>query len=698
MKLKTADFPSIFWKWNDRLVPRDIARRVRDLHAWGIRSFLIHPMPDDFRKEDFFGGMTTPYLSPAFFRAVRAAVEQAAELGMEVWIYDEAGWPSGQAGGLILRKWPQLRARVMTPDGLRETTPARADLLHPETTPRFLELTHERYRRAVGEFFGTVIPGVFTDEPTVPGQVGTPRLPWTPDLPEEFARRTGRELEPLLPALFGRGRTPAADQARRAFAEVWTSLFAERFFDPMRRYCHAHGLVLVGHLLGDQSLRGHARCNGDFLKIIGRLDEPGIDTVWGQISPGRRREFFPTFASSALTRPGQRCWSEPFAAYGFGLTVQEMKRVADIQLAQGINKFAPMYVQLSRRAGRWIGTGTRCLDWAPDAAAYPLLDRYLAETGRHIREARLFRPVRVPYPVRDLWARYGRRTSTPFNRLAGELLGRNVGFLFDPQAPAAGVEELTRAFEAAWPFSQRITCSPEIRWIALTGRGGKNRVFCINDGLRTGWITMTPARITWRLAPGESRFLSLDSPEPDPEEKVVRKLTAWEMTPVCQWVLRDGQPEPRPSVRPEWRPVRLGNWSSSLGPWFSGAVCYRTTFHWKRGGGIPWLDLGRVAHAASCRLNGIPLGQAAWAPFRFSLARALRPGSNTLEVEVQGSLANLFTDPKTRKELGKRGWWNVYLQRSAALERRRTVNGLLGPVTLISAGKKVDGENVLTDI
>lgn len=683
MTLTTADYPSIFWKWNDRLNPKAIRAQVRVLHTWGIRSFLIHPMPDDFRKEDFIGGMTTPYLSPAFFSAVRAAVQEAADQGMQVWLYDEAGWPSGLAGGLILKKWPHLQAQVMTPEGLHSPSPSRTDLLNPETTRRFLELTHRRYQAAVGDFFGSVIPGFFTDEPDVPGQVGTQALPWTPDLPAEFARRTGRNLIPLLPALFGRGRGAAAREARIAFAEVWTSLFAERFFDPMRTFCHAHGLRLVGHLLGDQSLRAHARCSGDYYKIIRRLDEPGIDVIWGQIHPRRPRAFFPTFASSAIRRIGQRCWSEPFAAYGFGLTVQEMKRVTDMQLVQGVNKFAPMYVQLSQRDGRWVGTGTRCLDRAPDAAAYPVLDRYLAESGRRIRESRLFRPARVRYPIRELWAQYGRSASAPFNRLANELTRRNVGFVFDPDAPEPDVETLTRLFHDSWPFAQRVEASPEIRWTALTTRTGKGFVFCVNAGNRPGTLSMKPARLSWKLAPGESRFLSLDHPEPDPRWTPRQRLTSWELTPVSQWVLQDGTPTPADLPDLNWQPTRPGSWSKQLGPHFSGTVRYRTSFSWKKGTAT-WLDLGRVAHAAACRVNDQPVGLAAWAPFRFDLSAALQPGLNTLEIDVFGSLANLITDPATETELKRRGWWNVYFERSAALEKLRTTAGLLGPVTLLS--------------
>lgn len=682
MKLETEDYPSVFWKWNDRLTAKNVRAGVEKFKRDGIRSFLIHPLPDHFRKEDFFGGMTTPYLSDAFFAAVRVAVKRAAELDLQVWLYDEGGWPSGRAGGLIVKKWPHLRARVMTPGGPEFSTPERTDLLNPETTRRFIELTHERYREVVGEYFGSVIPGFFTDEPDVPGQVGTDRIPWTADMAEVFKDRTGEDLEPLLPCLFGRGRDEKARQARIRYVDVWTSLFAERFFDPLRSFCHQHSLLLVGHLLGDQSLRGHARCAGDFFKIIRSLDEPGIDVIWGQMDTVRSGAFFPSFASSALQRPGQRCWSEPFAAFGTGLTVQEMKRLCDLQLLQGINKFAPMYIQMSRRDGRWVGTGTRGLDFAPDAGHYADLEGYLAASGRRLRQGQLFRPIRAPYPIRELWAQYGRSASDPFNRLAKTLIRRNIGFVFDAEAKEDRIEVLARKFQTLWRFPQRVESSPRVRWTALTTPDGRPELFCVNAGSRSGKVRMKPAGITWTLAPGESRFLSLDDPQPDPELRQTLVLKNWEIRMLCQWKLLNGTPTPVEKNGRAWKACPLGSWSSILGAWFSGSASYRTTFQWKDGEHAT-LDLGRVHFAAECRLNGKSLGRAAWSPFRFSLDAALRQGANTLEVTIHGSLANLMRDPCTRKELKARGWWNVYLDRASGLEENRLDAGLHGPVKIL---------------
>jgi hypothetical protein len=59
---------------------------------------------------------------------------------------------------------------------------------------RFIETTHERYREAVGDFFGGAVPAMFTDEPQFAkkqtlGRAGDPRdviLSWSPDLQRFF--------------------------------------------------------------------------------------------------------------------------------------------------------------------------------------------------------------------------------------------------------------------------------------------------------------------------------------------------------------------------------------------------------------------------------------------------------------------------------------------------------------------------------
>jgi hypothetical protein len=69
------------------------------------------------------------------------------------------------------------------------------NLLQPEPIARFLEVTHERYARHLGENLGQWFVSTFTDEPSLMSLFLKPMpyrvLPWSANLPVEFRRRRG---------------------------------------------------------------------------------------------------------------------------------------------------------------------------------------------------------------------------------------------------------------------------------------------------------------------------------------------------------------------------------------------------------------------------------------------------------------------------------------------------------------------------
>ena len=56
-----------------------------------MKQVWVHPRP----------GLMTPYLTPDWFRLWHVALDEAGELDMNVWIYDENSYPSGFAGGWV---------------------------------------------------------------------------------------------------------------------------------------------------------------------------------------------------------------------------------------------------------------------------------------------------------------------------------------------------------------------------------------------------------------------------------------------------------------------------------------------------------------------------------------------------------------------------------------------------------------------
>ena len=84
--------PLPFWSWNDELDPKELVDQIEWMHENGIGGFFMHART----------GLKTPYLKEKWFECVEACLKKAKELNMEAYAYDENGWPSGFAGGVLL--------------------------------------------------------------------------------------------------------------------------------------------------------------------------------------------------------------------------------------------------------------------------------------------------------------------------------------------------------------------------------------------------------------------------------------------------------------------------------------------------------------------------------------------------------------------------------------------------------------------
>ncbi|MCL2517937.1 MAG: hypothetical protein FWF15_05180 [Oscillospiraceae bacterium] len=99
----TTYYPCVMWFWNDRITEHEIEFQIKEFKKSKIYEFFIHPL----------SGMELEYLSEEFFSLIRFAVSIAKENGMKFWIYDEYNWPSGIAGGLLLKQNPETLGCVL---------------------------------------------------------------------------------------------------------------------------------------------------------------------------------------------------------------------------------------------------------------------------------------------------------------------------------------------------------------------------------------------------------------------------------------------------------------------------------------------------------------------------------------------------------------------------------------------------------
>jgi hypothetical protein len=465
-------WPGYFWIWNDVLTEDRLLSQLEDMYAHGARSVCMLTEPREFQPNNM-GTHTSPdYLSDAFMALVRRVVEECDRLGMNYWFYDEGGWPSGCVCGRIYYQNPeQYRRRMvqaqsheleaggcfvvpelalcaaferdlvttfqpgdtMTAGTVAETVRVCAvafedvapdyrapltDILAAGANEKFIELTHETYRKSVGTHFGNAIRFAFTDEPSVPATVltgATPCLTWTADMAAAFEAKTGYALVPHLPALLS---APTDDEAveqtrvRLDFYDVWSQLIVERYLEPIRTWCRSQGLLSAGHFGGDDEPAGNAQHGfGHILRALRALDLPGVDTILRQTFPGLRSHQFTKYASSVARQNGlPYVLSESFAVFGNGLTPAQMRWITDQQYVRGANLTVAACYPYSTHDNLMPGERPHFGGVNPLWDYLDIYHAYTARLGYLLSLGRAVCTIAVYFDIRGIWAGAGHQT------------------------------------------------------------------------------------------------------------------------------------------------------------------------------------------------------------------------------------------------------------------------------------------------
>ncbi|KPK65735.1 MAG: hypothetical protein AMK73_02150 [Planctomycetes bacterium SM23_32] len=479
-----------FWAWNGKLDSEELRRQIRVMHRMGLGGFFMHSRV----------GLATEYLSEEWFRMVRACVDEARKLGMEAWLYDEDRWPSGAAGGLVTRD-PRCQhknlqmvirepgearfdeeplalfsarlsgtdatdVRRLGPDGLGAVEPADAKLLaffvvadapsswyndatyldtmSHEAVQRFIEVTYDAYRERIGEEFGPLVPGIFTDEPNHGGLYGGPlyemkreaRLPWTPKLPEVFRDRYGYDILDHLPELFFRVDGRELSQPRHHYHDCKTFLFVDAFGRQIYEWCEENGLKFTGHVLSEESLKSQTSVVGSAMRFYEFMQAPGID-----ILTEHGHEYATAKQCSSVLRQTGRRWllSELYGCTGWDFPFEGHKAVGDWQAACGIN-LRCQHLSWYTMAGQAKRDYPASIHYqSPWWEHYPAVEDYFGRVDAVMSRGRAVRRLLVVHPVESVWARTTiswhqdegiSRLEADFERLIQWLLDGHVDFDF----------------------------------------------------------------------------------------------------------------------------------------------------------------------------------------------------------------------------------------------------------------------------
>ena len=485
--------PAYFWFWNDRLDVAVLCSQLEDMRAHGLRNVCIHPMPKKFRPVWCTTEMEPDYLTPGFLDVYAKVVRRAGELGMHAYLYDEGGWPSGGACGLVAASDGEGRFApreiALDKDGkavVRKRPYAEGRAAYPSivekgTTRKFIELTHDAYAKRLGKDLGSTVRVAFTDEPSRPANRPYSSLGWTADFPEVFRAKKGYDILPLIPELVGRYNEPDDRLAkfRIDMQDVMADLFVERYLLPLRDWCRAHNMLSGGHLNGeDVPEKSPEYGHGSLLRSLRAMDVPGVDTIWRQLFPATEGMPavtlpFPRYAASAMHQNGGRlALSESFAIYGDSTTPAQMKWTVDYQIVRGINTFVFGALAQSN-AGSWMtafephsGPVTPYWDFQPHWFGY------VERTCRYLSQGRPGAEIAVLYDVRGLWAGGSDRETAAWNHYAvAKTLDRmNCDYDFVDDIQLADAELLPGGRIKIGAMEYRAVVLPTSKWMLDAAR------------------------------------------------------------------------------------------------------------------------------------------------------------------------------------------------------------------------------------
>lgn len=387
--------------------------------------------------------------SEAHWQTLVGAVAACRQAGLVVWLYDEEGYPSGAAGGLVLKANPAYEATALVYDAAKpdpfslrpsyEHTHAcnnfhaarrYPNLLDERATQCFVEQTHQAYWRRLEPQFGTTIRAFFTDEPSLmavnlgplPDSVRKnarvvdpvdeqvkplPSIPWCDGLPALYKQRYGQELLPLRRSLFV-GDAAADREVRRRFWALIAELVAERYHGKIQAWCRAHGVASSGHNLWEEEVLHHVPLYGNSLKALCRMDIPGLDMLSSDPAAVVYGAWMAAAlpASAALFNGGRQVMTEvsDFVQQmsGKGPTpLEQMQATAAWQAALGVTEFTSYYGSLGRMV--------TALEAEKKGVADQKTRQYCDFVGRLNAILRAAQPqpnVLLYYPIYDLWAEY----------------------------------------------------------------------------------------------------------------------------------------------------------------------------------------------------------------------------------------------------------------------------------------------------
>ena len=302
-----------FWWWSGRepLNKERLLEQIEEIHKAGIAGVQVNY--SHYRS----GAWPTQDSTPALFTDewwdfFSFAAQECGKRGMGISLSNYTlDFPDAE------NLWRKLK--ISTPEMyatelsyvngkiVKRKVPRTYNPLHPESGKRVVERFFNPFMEKVPEHLRGGLNYFFQDELVLTRDI---LWLWSDDLPAEFKKRKGYDLEPMLPALFG-DHGPDTVKVRLDMNDVMSALACERYYKPIYDWHASRGLIYGC----DQATRGRHPMNKyiDYMRVMKYFTAPGFDT------PGRSADLIKNKVGSSIAhlynRP--RVWLEGYHSQGW---------------------------------------------------------------------------------------------------------------------------------------------------------------------------------------------------------------------------------------------------------------------------------------------------------------------------------------------------------------------------------------------
>ena len=302
-----------FWWWSGRepLDKERMLEQIEELHKAGIAGVQVnyaHYRTGVRPTQD-----STPRLfTDEWWDYFSFAAQECGKRGMGISLSNYTlDFPEGDNLWTRLGiSTPEMRATELAYEKgkiVKRKVPRTYDPLNPESGRRVVERFFNPFMEKVPEHLRGGLNYFFQDELILTRDI---LWLWSDDLPAEFRKRKGYDIEPMLPALFG-DHGPDTVKVRLDMNDVMSALACERYYKPIYDWHASRGLIYGC----DQATRGRHPMEKyiDYMRVMKYFTAPGFDT------PGRSADIIKNKVGSSIAHLNRRprVWLEGYHSQGW---------------------------------------------------------------------------------------------------------------------------------------------------------------------------------------------------------------------------------------------------------------------------------------------------------------------------------------------------------------------------------------------